>query len=157
MSFNADIENRLLAAFIALIQGEKPISDAVSGRVRKFGSQAAKAEYPCVLVQVANVFPFDATVGWYRASVTVYAATHIAADNDKSLMMQLAGLIRGLIQSGRVDKDLNQTAPARNRDTCLTAVDVEIADSFEEEDGNVRRLGIMSTVVCRPSIGMNQG
>ena len=52
---------------------------------------------------------------------------------------------------------LNMTQPARTRATALTVADAELADTFEEEDGNARIIGQTVAVVCRPSIGQNQG
>jgi hypothetical protein len=154
---NIDMENRLIDSFIALIAGDAAINSAVAGRVRKYGSQTEKAAYPCILVQIANLFPFDAVLGWYKASVNLIAATHIADDPDMATLRTLAGMLRGLIQSGRMDKELNMTQPARTRATALTVADAELADTFEEEDGNARIIGQTVAVVCRPSIGQNQG
>ena len=153
---NIDMENRLIDSFIALIAGDAAINSAVAGRVRKYGSQTEKAAYPCILVQIANLFPFDAVLGWYKASVNLIAATHIADDPDMATLRTRPGCPRP-DPVGPKDKELNMTQPARTRATALTVADAELADTFEEEDGNARIIGQTVAVVCRPSIGQNQG
>lgn len=154
---NLDVENRITAAFIELVKADTGVRTVVTDRVFKSGDASHKASYPSVTIGIPSCYSFDAKTGWYKATVNLVAETNINDDRTLAVRDQLCGLLRGIAQSGSIENTLNKTASARATATAMTFMECEIADSFEDEEVNVRSRGIALSVLARPSTGKNQG
>jgi hypothetical protein len=155
---NIDVENRVIAVLQELLLADSNITALTANRIYPHASQAHKAAYPCVTIQMTSCAPFGPKQGWYKPTVNLIAHTHIHDDKDTSTLRSLAGLIRGLLQDARLVDTMNKSAAAQTAATELTIMDVEIAGSFSEEsDQNARTLGLEIMLVMRPSRGSNHG
>lgn len=155
---NLDVENRVTKATVELLKADSALSSVVASRIYKYGDQTHKAVYPCVTVQIVNCLPFGFREGWYRVTANLIAESYIHDDKDGAVLFQVAGRLRGIFQSKDSAAALNGTASARAAETALTSVEIELVDSYEENDRtNIRANAIVVAVVCRPSIGKNNG
>lgn len=154
---NIDVENRVIAVLQELLLADSNITALTANRIYPHASQAHKAAYPCVTIQMTSCAPFGPKQGWYKPTVNLMAHTHIHDDKDTSTLRSLAGLIRGLLQDARLVNTMNKSAAAQTAATELTVMDAELNDTFEEEsEANVRSIGHEIVVVARPSRGANQ-
>lgn len=155
---NTDVENRLHHAFAGVLGKDSALNAVVAGRIYRHADKSHKAVYPCVTVAVPSCYPFGPREGWYRATVMLNASTYLHDDQDGSRLMQLAGIVRGILQSGNLESDLCNAPSAKTYATELTVVEAVIDEAVEiTDEPNVRSIGMAVAVVARPSTGQNNG